>query len=129
MSANVSWENDRIVRLNVEAPWTWRDYVTAAEAALFMVAQAGGVVDLIMDFEQADHPPGENVLNVIRSIGCERPHNLGLLLIVASPLLQTQLGLLLAEPCAELGSRIAFAASLEEALDLLLERRLAASCN
>lgn len=124
MSATVTWDDSHIVRLNVEQPWTRHDCEAAVEAALFMVAQTGEPVHMLVDLTQIVHTPSENLIKVFRLIAERRPLNLCTLLIVASAALERDIERLLPAHCPTLIPFVRFAGTLDVALEMLAEPRL-----
>jgi hypothetical protein len=122
MSATVSWNNDQIIELEFDSPWTWKDYETATEAVDMMAGMARGTVSMIVDLRQA--PQSSNLIeHICRSLDGV-PENVQSVVLVGSPKLVEMLRRSLNFADADPARLIQFAGSMEEAYNLLLERRL-----
>lgn len=122
MSATVSWNDDRTVRVQFEIPWNQRDGEAAVEAALLMVNQAAGTVDLILDLRDPMHAP--HVIEHVRAILIHKPLNLDAIVVVVPSASEEALSDLIFASAPEIVASVYFTATTQDAFDLLLERRL-----
>lgn len=125
MSIELSWDSsDRgIVCVQFNDCWTWDEFANAVRVALEGARAVIGRVDLFLSAEQSALPDAAASLARMSSA---LPGNLGILVIVAS----AEVGCELASALAKLMGRgvcdrLFFAASVEEARQVIMQQRLA----
>jgi hypothetical protein len=117
MTATVSWNEDRIIELEFDNPWTWRDYDTAAEAVDMMAGFANKNISMIVDLRKAPQT-GITLEHIHRTLDT-KPANIHRVVLVASVVMVEMLRRALAGEDALLPESLRFAGSMEEAHRLL----------
>jgi hypothetical protein len=120
MSATVSWNEDRIIELEFDNPWTWRDYDTAAEAVDLMAGFAHENISMIVDLRKAPQS-GTTIEHIHRTLDT-MPDNIDCVVLVAGAIMVEMLRRALACEDGQLPDALRFAGTMEEAHRLLLDQ-------
>jgi hypothetical protein len=117
MTATVSWNEDRIIELEFDNPWTWRDYDTAAEAVDMMAGLANANISMIVDLRKAPQT-GTTIEHIHRTLDT-KPGNIRRVVLVAGVVMVEMLRRALGGEDALLPDALRFAGTMEEAHRLL----------
>lgn len=123
MSVQYQWHNPAVLVITVKSPWDWDEYMGVAEAAFSEMAHHDGKLATIVDIHEMGGLPSGSMLNQLGRISKLLPENLDTSVLVGAPyIVNTFMSVFMRlSPRAE---RVTvFAATIEEALNLIQQRR------
>lgn len=123
----IVWDNDErtVIRMEYLPLQTWDQHHARMEQVATMIREVEHIVDLIILFEGAVTPPSGSAISHFRRSWLSMPSNAGVVVDVGvSPILAALIHLFIRLYSRELGNKIFFAPTLEEARKII--RRCAA---
>src|SRR5688572_3777926 len=85
MSATISWTENKIIKLNFDTPWNWKDYQTAGETIDMMADLHHETVSLMIDLRNA--PQTAALIEQLQRSLDARPENVCRVVIVGTPVM------------------------------------------
>lgn len=116
MTATVSWTENKVIKLDFDTPWNWKDYQTADETIDMMADLAHETVSLIVDLRKA--PQTSTLIEHLQRSLDSRPANVCRVVIVGTPIMLEMLRRAFNYESAAI-HLIEFASSMDEAERLL----------
>ena len=123
MGIVVTWDNHQktILRLELTTPWTWTEYDEATDQLEALLNSVDYRVDVIFDGQYSTSPPGDGYPHY-RRIAESLPLNTGLILVAGVTNEAKAAANYFMPMFPELGARLAFVDSVEEARTILKDQ-------
>lgn len=116
MTATVSWTENKVIKLDFDTPWNWKDYQTAGETIDMMADLHHETISLLVDLRKA--PQTSALIEHLERSLDARPANVCRVVIVGTPIMLEMLRRAFNYDSADL-HLIEFASSMDEADRLL----------
>jgi|FLYN01.1.fsa_nt_gi hypothetical protein len=125
MGIRVTWGNAErtFINFNFEGDWTWDELERATDQATGMLDSIDYTVDFIMDIRHANQVPKDLMSHAERIASGHHPRR-GIMVVVGANRLLRTVGRGLRKLFPEATRNVLFAADLEEAHELIVERQM-----
>lgn len=123
MGITYQWQDEGIVVMKVSAPWTWDSYMDAATKMFDEIRRASRPIATIVDVSEVKGLPEGSMLSHLRQVTTMMPDNLDISVIVGAPAIITAFMTVFTKANLKAKRLTAFAATLQEAVRLIAERR------
>lgn len=123
MGVNFCWLDETIVVITLNAPWVWDEYMQVGVHLLDEIRQRRHPVATVIDVRASPTLPEGSMLHHVRQIANVMPENVDTSVIVGASYLINSFMVVFIKSNLRAQQIAAFATTLDEAVDLIHQRR------